>query len=550
MTMPHPKLGFGLGLRAKHYAHILHHRPNVDWFEIISENFMDSDGKAKRNLEHVRELYPIVMHGVSLSIGTIDPLNSEYLHKLKGLIQWLKPAWVSDHLCWTGTAHTYTHDLLPLPYTHASLKHVIQRIKEVQDFLECKIALENPSTYLEFQHSNIPEAEFIARMSEESDCNILLDINNVFVTCYNHKLDVKTYLDSLPLNRVIQIHLSGHNNKGTHIIDTHDQHIADDVWQMYKYVVHKAKRVPNTMIEWDDNIPEFPVLHAELNKAKIAALTPETYSLPDLYQQEAPRTITLAPSLQLIQHHVQDAIIHGKTDHKQCTQWMIEKQHLTARMQLQIYAHAYRYRLYDVIAEDYPVLKKYLGDAKFHELLLGFIHSTQSTHFNIARFALKLPDYIKKNLLNDCFAIEICQLETAIAQLADAPETPALQQQHIANLTPEILLNSHIYLRQALQLFMFTYPVNAYYTQVAKDDSPKKPQRKSSYLVVFRHEDIIWRMNLEKKEYLLLDDLLKGHTVKESLAHVRNLSHQKLSNFFSRWMHNGVLAAHDYSRSP
>ena len=193
----HPSLGFGLGLRPKHYPYIFENSPDVDWFEIVSENFMDTDGRPKRNLARIKERYPIVMHGVAMSIGTVDPLNSEYLSKLKKLIDYVQPAWVSDHLCWTGIAHKNSHDLLPVPYTEEALKHIISRIKQVQDYLERPIALENPSTYLEFKTSHIPEAEFIARMAEESGCNLLLDVNNVYVSCYNHRLDAKAYIDTL-----------------------------------------------------------------------------------------------------------------------------------------------------------------------------------------------------------------------------------------------------------------------------------------------------------------------------------------------------------------
>ena len=248
-----PALGFGLGLRIPHYAHIFEHWPTVDWFEIISENFMDTDGKARRNLSRIAERYPIVMHGVALSIGTVDPLNSDYLRKLKRLIDEVQPAWVSDHLCWTGVAHKNSHDLLPVPYTEEALKHIVRRIGQVQDFLGRSIALENPSTYLEFKASHIPEAEFIAAMVRESGCQLLLDVNNVYVTCYNHRQDTQAYIDALPLERVVQIHLSGHRHMGTHIIDTHDDHVADAVWALYRQVIAQAgrtrhpRRIPSHM---------------------------------------------------------------------------------------------------------------------------------------------------------------------------------------------------------------------------------------------------------------------------------------------------------------
>ncbi|MCB1593207.1 MAG: DUF692 domain-containing protein, partial [Alphaproteobacteria bacterium] len=253
MSVNSPKferIGFGMGLRPSHYPFIFENKPPLDWFEIISENFMDTGGRPVRKLEQILEDYPVVMHGVSLSIGTVDPLNSDYLQKLKTLASWVNPPWISDHLCWTGIAHKNTHDLLPVPYTEEALKNIVTRIRQVQDFLERPIVLENPSTYLEFTSSTMTEWEFIARMAQESGCGLLLDVNNVYVSCYNHRWDPKTYIDALPLDRVAQIHLAGHTNKGTHIIDTHDDHVIDEVWALYRYAISKAGPV-STMVEWD-----------------------------------------------------------------------------------------------------------------------------------------------------------------------------------------------------------------------------------------------------------------------------------------------------------
>ncbi len=394
-----PQAGFGLGLRSKHYEYIFATKPKVDWFEIISENFMESGGRPKSNLAKIKELYPIVMHGVSMSIGTVDPLNSEYLKKLKKLIKWVKPLWISDHLCWTGVAHKTTHDLLPLPYNHNALKHVVKRIKEVQDYLEMPLALENPSTYLEFKNSDISEAEFIARMVEESGCNLLLDVNNVYVTCYNHRLDPKKYLDSLPLEKVIQIHLSGHSNKGNHIIDTHDDHVIDEVWNLYKYVVNKAGRTPNTMIEWDDNIPEFSELFAELNKAKDTARDAKNYILPQISIQKPQEKISKKTSLESLQILMQDAIMLGQNFDSKVENWILDKTDFSAKQQLNVYVNAYRWRLNDVVSEDYEVLKNYLGEKKFNNLIWNFVNEEKPDHFNIAKYQLKLQNFLEKNIL-------------------------------------------------------------------------------------------------------------------------------------------------------
>jgi uncharacterized protein (UPF0276 family) len=542
----YPQLGFGLGLRAKHMPHIFEHTPAVDWFEIISENYMDTGGKPRRNLSRIAEHYPIVMHGVSLSIGTVDPLNSEYLQKLKRLIDEVNPAWVSDHLCWTGVAHKNTHDLLPVPYTEEALKHIVQRIREVQDFLERPIALENPSTYLEFKSSSMPEAEFIARMAEESGCNLLLDVNNVYVTCYNHRLDAKAYLDSLPLDRVIQIHLSGHTNKGTHIIDTHDNHVVDEVWNLYKYVVNKAGRTPNTMIEWDDKIPEFPVLYSELEKVRAAAKQANDYALPDLALPSVQYVINEKPSLALQQETLQDAIIQGEKQDNKPAEWIREKADFPAEKQLGVYVNAYRWRLFDVVAEDYPVLKTYLGEERFDALINDFISAVPPQHFNVARYATLLPAYQQTHATHDVFAGELCLLETAITQLANAEETEALTPEHLARLTPETLMESNLTPRKALQLFAFEYPVNAYYKAVKEDALLPTITQQPSFLAVFRHEDVVWRMDLEEQEFELLSALFSGSTVGEALGALDESAAANISEYFSRWMRNGMLAAHEY----
>lgn len=545
-TILHPHLGFGLGLRPQHYSHIFANKPQVDWFEIISENFMDTDGKPRRNLARIRERYPIVMHGVALSIGTADPLNSEYLQKLKALIDWAQPAWISDHLCWTGVAHKNTHDLLPVPYTDEALKHIVRRIREVQDYLERPIALENPSTYLEFNHSEMPEAEFIARMAEESGCNLLLDVNNVYVTCYNHRLDAKAYLDTLPLDQVIQIHLSGHSNKGTHIIDTHDDHVIDEVWNLYKYVVHKAGRTPNTMVEWDDQIPDFSVLQVELEKARSAAKDAAHYQLPDLAASQVPQRANRETALADTQTHMQSAILLGERFDSAPERWIRAKEQFAPQAQLDVYINAYRYRLYDVTAEDYPVLKQYLSKEVFHALIWDFVNTQQPEHFNIARYTLKLPEFVLAQRPNDLFAHELCMLETAIAQLTDPLETAPLEQHHLTGLTPELLMQSRLHPRAALQLLTFTHPVNEYYRSMMEDEQTAIPSSQHSYLAVFRHEDTVWRMDLVQAEYELLTTLFSGVTVGDALAGMDESAAQKLSEWFSRWIRNGLLAAHEY----
>lgn len=265
-----PQLGFGLGLRKEHYQTILAEKPPVDWFEIITENYLVDGGKPLDYLERIRADYPIVMHGVSLSLGGTDALDFAYLHKLKELAGRVEAAWISDHLCWTGVGGVNLHDLLPLPYTEETLRHVVGRIRRVQDFLGRRILVENPSSYLAYAHSDIPEWEFLDAMAEQADCLLLLDVNNVYVSARNHGFDPYRYLAAIPARRVWQIHLAGHSDFGSHVIDTHDHPVADPVWELYRTAIRRLGPV-STMIERDDAIPPLAELLDELQRAKDVA---------------------------------------------------------------------------------------------------------------------------------------------------------------------------------------------------------------------------------------------------------------------------------------
>ena len=263
----HPNLGLGVGLRSVHFQHILQHQPQVDWFEVISENFIDSQGRPRYVLDQIAERYPVVMHGVALSIGSTDPLNFGYLTKLKRLADHIHPRWISDHLCWTGVLGVNTHDLLPLPFNEETLRHIVTRVRTVQDFLERPLVLENPSSYVTFTASTMPEWEFLTRVADEANCGILLDVNNVYVSSINHEFDPHEYLRNIPHQRIVQCHLAGHADCGTHRIDTHDREVLDPVWELYREVHQKTGGI-STLLEWDANIPPFDVMHAEVLKAK------------------------------------------------------------------------------------------------------------------------------------------------------------------------------------------------------------------------------------------------------------------------------------------
>ncbi|MGB8683706.1 MAG: DUF692 domain-containing protein [Candidatus Binatus sp.] len=262
-----PMLGYGVGLRRQHYSHVLDTRPKVDWFEVVSENFMVEGGRALEVLEGVRANYPIAMHGVSMSIGSTDPLNLNYLRQLRDLAQSFEPAWISDHLCWTGVGGRNLHDLLPLPYTEEAIRHVTARIRNVQEILERPILIENVSSYLAFADSTMTEWEFISAIADEADCGILLDINNIFVSAFNHRFDANDYIDAVPAERVVQYHLAGHSDHGTYLLDTHDHPVCDEVWTLYERAARRFGAV-SAIVEWDDNIPEFAQLADTADRAR------------------------------------------------------------------------------------------------------------------------------------------------------------------------------------------------------------------------------------------------------------------------------------------
>ncbi|MFF2808385.1 DUF692 domain-containing protein [Streptomyces sp. NPDC058000] len=263
-------LGFGVGLRTPHLPYVRAHWPQVDFFEAITENFLGSHGGRRRALDEIAERYPVILHGVCLSIGGTDPLDRTYLGELRRLADDVDAVWVSDHLCWTGVGGVHTHELLPMPFTEEALAHVVRRVRCVQEVLGRQLVLENPSSYAGFTASSMPEWEFLARVAEAADCALLLDVNNVYVSSVNHGFDPYAYLHGIPHERVAYMHLAGHRHCGTHIIDTHDRPVAAPVWELYRQAVRLTGGV-STLIEWDEDLPAFPELVAHAEQARIQA---------------------------------------------------------------------------------------------------------------------------------------------------------------------------------------------------------------------------------------------------------------------------------------
>jgi uncharacterized protein len=271
--------GVGIGLRVPHYNHIFEQKPVVDWFEIISENYMVNGGRALQVLDEILEQYRVVQHGVSMYFGSAQSLNREHLKRLKELTRRTKTPWLSDHLCWGSVDGRYTHDLLPIPYTFEAVKTTAERIRQVQDFLEIPVAVENVSSYAEFHQSQMTEWEFLNEVVEAADCGILLDVNNIYVSSQNHGFNPSDYIDSIPGERVAQIHIAGHSKFEKYTLDTHDHPVLDPVWALYARAIERVGETA-TLLEWDDNIPSFDEVHAEALKATRYLSTSATLEMP------------------------------------------------------------------------------------------------------------------------------------------------------------------------------------------------------------------------------------------------------------------------------
>jgi uncharacterized protein len=268
MVQSRPNLGIGIGLRVPHYRHIFEHNPPIDFFEIISENFLVAGGPPLRNLDRILERYPVVQHGVSMGLGSSEPLDQDYLKRLKALTKRTKTPWFSDHLCWTKSGNAHLHDLLPLPYTDDVIEFIAKRAAEVQDFIELPFAIENLSSYVAFRQSTMTEWAFYRAVVETADCKMMLDLNNIYVSSINHQFDPMEYLENIPWERVIQVHVAGHTKQpnGT-LLDTHDNHVIPEVWELYRYAAEKTGGV-STILEWDENFLSFPETWNEAKKAR------------------------------------------------------------------------------------------------------------------------------------------------------------------------------------------------------------------------------------------------------------------------------------------
>jgi uncharacterized protein (UPF0276 family) len=499
----HKNLGFGLGLRQKHVEHIIKEKPKqVDWFEVISENYFNPNSSKRDEVEKIRRDYPFVMHGVSMSIGSTDELNTEYLNKLKELSNWLEPQLISDHICWTGINNFNSHDLLPVPYIEESLKNMVKKVKQVQDFLGRRIALENPSTYLEFEGSQINEWDFIRYVAEEADCDLLLDVNNVYVNCFNHGYESKKYIDAIPAKRVAQIHLAGHKNFNTHIVDTHSDYIADEVLELYKYTITKiGKR--SSMIEWDAEIPGLEVMISELEKVKEASSEGYREKLDGVNDKRNNfREHYCDSDLVGLYNYFQSNLLNPKQAENKPEQWVKKKDRLNEDEQFDIYSHAYRVRLFETIVKEYKASEKYLGEKNFHMVVRSYIEYQPSKFFNMDDYIFALPEFARKYV--DDVSYELMVLEAEIMKLNEQRVIDFANKEGIVKLAEK----DDFTLPESVKILKFSNDVNAVYKACFEDKISRLEIEdvagKECFLMLTKEENAVYRTTLSKDEYLAL----------------------------------------------
>lgn len=535
--------GIGVGLRTQHFPVILESWPRMDWFEAITENFMDSGGRPLAILEQVRAHYPVALHGTSLSIGSIDPLRPHYLKNYKTLVDRIDPFLVSDHLCWTSVDQEELHDLLPLPFTEESLKHVCERVQRVQDFLGRQIILENVSSYVTYKHSVMSEWEFLRELSNRSGCGILLDINNIYVNAFNHKFDALDYLKGIPGSKVRQFHLAGHTDMGKFLFDTHTGHIIDPVWKLYEKALELYGPV-STLIEWDADIPNFEVLQQEAEKARgiykhFKTPGQKEDSLKSLKISEDSSPISLTEIERRMKSWVQP-------ERKQMDCNLNEQAGDPGQERLEVYAGGYKARIYESLADAFEAVRKVAGDENFLEMTDLYAAQCPSKHYNLNYAGKFFPEFLKNTdeLKKYPFLIELAQFEWAVMEVFDAYSEKPFDMSALAGLGMEDWDKISFTFQPYTYLYRSSWPVlDIWKARNNPDFSVKKVKKQRQDSLLFRVQTEIHTRVMAEKEYDLLDALLQGLNLGEACEKI-NLSEEEtgfIQQCFQFWVSAGLI---------
>jgi uncharacterized protein (UPF0276 family) len=548
-----PVLGCGLGLRTPHYQTILENFPAVDWFEAVSENYMDSGGRPVRVLEKIRQRYPVALHGTALSIASTDPLNLKYLERLKRLANRIDPFLVTDHLCWSGVNGEELHDLLPVPYTPEAVDHIVRRVRQVQDFLGRNIALENVSTYVTYRHSVMTEWEFIREVAARSGCGILLDLNNIYVNASNHDFDPYDYLENIPVELVAQFHLAGHTDMGDFLFDTHSKPILREVWKLYERALELWGPV-STLIEWDESIPEFSKLLAEAEKAKAIygrpefrkPLSKEPVSLGSF--REFPPSQT-APTLRKIQEFFRERVTaHGSAVENTVAGFLNPQHGVPGEERLSVYAGGFVARVEEALSEVYEAVRRLLGPENFSDMCHAYAHEEISADYNLNFVGENLAAFLEKKGFLKTFpaAADLAKFEWRVWRAFHAFDGEPLTPQKIASQPPESWDAAKLIFQPSVSLFESRWPVLDLWL-ARREPSPQKEVKElqdPQWILIGRRSDQVRCERLDPRQYRLLEGLTQGKSLGEAcdaLADFDAETTPDLERWFGRWIQDGLI---------
>lgn len=589
-----PDLGIGVGLRVPHYAYIRQHCPKVDFFEFISENFMLEGGRPLVNLDHVTAQYPVVAHGVSLNIGGPGDPDSSYLKRLKALVRRTQPAWASDHLCWTGTGANQVHDLLPLPYTKAIAERVAERARRVQDTLGVPFALENTSSYMTYRQSEMNEWQFLGEVAERAGIGILLDVNNVYVSAYNHGFDAYEYLRGIPHERVVQVHLAGHTNLGTMIIDTHNGDVIEPVWELYRAAIELCGPI-STLIEWDDEIPEFPTLAQLSDRARSVReqalssrqnLQHNPYGpsfvrgktlipRPELGQSATQQAAHLADATQQapelgtwteLQHALLSALQQPRALHKSAAIVARAERELTGNHrvapveQLEVYREQFWLRHTSALLEDFPGVSGILGQRHWEPLVEGYLQCHPPDSWTLRNLGRRFADYVagQTELPHHALCVDMARLEWLYTEVFDAADPGQLDPEKLASIADDAWDDVRVRFSPCLRVLRVGYPVARLRKQLRErsgepgtsaDEAVAIPAAAKQNLVLYRDaEGGLCFSAIEDAAALLLEALQSGaalraacESVAESVPGSADTLERSLGNWFASWAAKGWI---------
>jgi uncharacterized protein (UPF0276 family) len=551
-TLCTPNPGFGLGLRTTHYPDFQQQRQRLDWLEVITDNFLVEGGRPLQMLDAIRRDYPMALHGVAMSLGSADGLDLAYLQRVKQLAQRVDPLWVSDHLCWSGLGQTVLHDLNPLPYTEEAARRLIDHITQAQDVLQRRLVVENVSSYVSFAHSAATEWEFLSHVAQAADCLLLVDVNNIYVSAFNHGFDPLDYLNALPAHRVQQIHLAGHSRNPTHIIDTHDHPVCPEVWDLYAAACRRFGAVA-TMIERDDHIPPLPELLAELDQARTIAQANVSTASPviasEMRRSHGPIVTAQGPELLALQQDWVTNVLQDTLPEEAPTLLSLAQSGSdTAHNRLGIYHRAYRLRLCEVLRDSFAKTSAYMGEL-FDQHASEFAVAQPPAVRNLGRYGADLPVFLQQIYPDNPELAELAQLDWDLRSRFDAADAPssgpaALQPDargHVPCLTMAAPLHPSVVLRDSRS--------NAVKLWRAIDDDTDVPEvqldASDAGLVVWRWDLRPHFMRLDAAQYRFMQALAEGRSIQDAAQDFADTevlpAPEVLGAWLQSWLSQGLL---------